>query len=183
MRGSREKCVHDARRDSLTLCRLYGYSPLLRDRQIHRNNPPCKSRRQILLEPDSDAFASLSFQHSFKSPAHFRNRNHTDKNAILVRLSQPANHARMRLWLDPLRNYVGIEQKIQRSISRGFALSRLILRPEFRNGDSAKKSARLPLRFVFRSHSPASTTTTACRPLRVIICGPSCSASSINWLN
>src|ERR1035441_10089170 len=58
------------------------------------------------------------------------------------------------------------------SISRGASLARLMRRPELRNGDAAKNSARLPLRFVFRSHSSTETRTATLRPLRVMVWGP-----------
>src|ERR1019366_6532708 len=75
--------------------------------------------------------------------------------------------------LDPFRNRVCIQKKVHRLIFRGRSLSRRIFRPDSRRGDSAKNSAKLPTRFVFRCHSSAPTTTAAVRPFRVMVCGPS----------
>jgi hypothetical protein len=72
----------------------------------------------------------------------------------------------------PVRDDVGIEKEIHRSISRGLSL-RGALRPESRKEDSAKNSAKFPGPRVFRSHSSAETTTTAVRPFLVMICGHS----------
>jgi len=62
--------------------------------------------------------------------------------------------------------------KDHKSAERSLSLERLTLSPEARNGELAKNSARVPMRFVLRSHSSAETTTTALRPLRMIFCGP-----------
>jgi hypothetical protein len=55
--------------------------------------------------------------------------------------------------------------------------------PPSRSGEAAKKSASVPTRLVFRCHSSASTITTAVRPFRVTVCGPSDMALSITSLN
>lgn len=57
-----------------------------------------------------------------------------------------------------------------------------MVRPEPRRGEAAKNSARVPVRFVLRSHSSAETTTAVLRPLRVMVCGPSDNARSITSL-
>src|SRR3546814_15166930 len=78
---------------------------------------------------------------------------------------------------------VGVEQEVHRSTFRGRSFLRLISTPESRSGEVAKNSARLPVRFVFRSHSSAETTTAAVRPCLVMVCGPfawACSMSSLN---
>src|SRR3546814_3082513 len=101
----------------------------------------------------------------------------------LFRSGKPGDDAGVGLWLHPLRDDVGVEQEVHRSTFRGRSFLRLISTPESRSGEVAKNSARLPVRFVFRSHSSAETTTAAVRPCLVMVCGPfdwACSMSSLN---
>lgn len=93
--------------------------------------------------------------------------------------SKPPHDVRIRSGLDPLRDYIGIEEEIQSSTLRALRLDRLMRTRVPRRGEEAKNSARLPLRSIFRSHSSADTTTAALRPRRVIVCGPSASAWSM----
>ena len=106
----------------------------------------------------------------------------TQEDAILICFSKPPHDVRIRSGLDPLRDYIGIEEEIQSSILRALRLDRLMRTRAPRRGEEAKNSARLPLRSIFRSHSSADTTTAALRPRRVIVCGPSASAWSITAL-
>src|SRR5688572_12548608 len=110
--------------------------------------------------------------------------NDADEYAILVCLGEPRDDAGVGTRLRPLGNDIGVEQKTHRSMGRGRSLLRLAFKPEPRSGEAAKNSARLPVRFALRSHSSAATTTTAFRPLRVIVCGPrdcACSMTSLSF--
>src|SRR5262249_7540572 len=106
-----------------------------------------------------------------------------DEDSIFVRFPKPCDDTGIRFWPGPFRNDVGIQQEAHRSTLRGRSLARLTFNPEPRSGDAAKNSARLPVRLVFRSHSSAATTTTAVRPCRVMVCGPSACAFSTTSLN
>ena len=53
---------------------------------------------------------------------------------------------------------------------------------DHRNGSTFRNSSSVPLRRVRASHSFLDTTTTASRPWRVIVCGPSVSARSMTSL-
>jgi len=94
-----------------------------------------------------------------------------------------ASHAGIRPRANPFGYDVGIEQKAHRSILRGLSLARPTFKQDLRNGEAAKNSAKFPTRLVFRSHSRASTTTTAVRPFFVIVCGPPDWARSMTSLN
>src|SRR5476649_97768 len=89
----------------------------------------------------------------------------------------------IRLRLHPLGNNNGVKQVAHPSTLRKRPPNRFIRMPEPRKGDAAKKSASVPLRFFFLSHSLAATITAVVRPLRVIGWGPSDSALSITSLN
>src|SRR6185437_12117985 len=102
---------------------------------------------------------------------------------IFIHIGQPADNARIWARLHPLRYDIGVEQEAHNSISRGGSCRRSTLKSDSRSGEAANHSARLPVRLVFRSHSSAATITTAGRPFRVIICGPSDRARSMTSLN
>src|SRR5208282_995320 len=120
------------------------------------------------------------------------------EDPVFIGRFHPTDEPAIGSRLDPFGNRVCIQEKAHRFrahdsrahdsrahrlILRGRCLSRRIFRPDSRSGDSAKNSARLPTRFVFRCHSSAPTTTAAVRPFRVMGCGPSDIARSMTSLN
>src|SRR5579859_6729636 len=79
---------------------------------------------------------------------------------------------RIRARTRPLRYDIRIQREAHKSVRRSLSRLRRTLSPELRRGEAARNSARLPVRFVFRSHSSAATITTALRALRVTIWRP-----------
>ena len=98
-------------------------------------------------------------------------------------IAQLLNHTRVVSGFGPLEHDVVIEEESHRLAGRSRSLERDTLMPEPLSGDTLKKSASDPLRFVICSHSSASTTTAVRRPLRVMVCGPCARALSMTALN
>src|SRR5580698_142561 len=97
---------------------------------------------------------------------------------------KPVFYSVIRPRLGAFRQNICVEQEAHRSIFRGSSLTRSITSPEPRRGEFQRNSAKVPLRFVLRSHSAAETTTTAFLPWRVMVWGPedsACSMSSLKW--
>ena len=134
-------------------------------------------------KPTLKPVAPRSHRHAFYAVTQLSEREHAEKDTILVSFLHPADQARIRARLHPFRNRIGVQKKVHSRIFRGRALSRRTLRFDPRNGDPAKNSAKLPARMVFRCHSSAPTTTAAVRPFRVMVCGPSDMARSMISLN
>src|SRR5215469_8731054 len=120
---------------------------------------------------------------AFDSVTQFRKCNNAEEGAILVSAVQPRNHASIGAGLNPLGYDVGIQQKTHRLTLRGRPGMRLSFKPELRRGDAAKKSAKVPLRLVLRSHSSAATTNAVFCPFRVMVWGPLDCARSNTSLN
>ena len=95
----------------------------------------------------------------------------------------PAGFTGIAGRLRPLRNGVRIQKKAHSSGAAASSATRSISSPEPRNGEAAKKSASVPVRFVRRAHSSAETITAVVRPLRVMVCGPDERAKSTTSLN
>jgi len=150
---------------------------------INEQNPSFKSFRQFVTEPFIESSATDAVSHALNPVAQFGQRDDAYENAILVHIREPSDNAWIGTRFNPLGEDICIQQKGQKSAFLRPPLIRSTLSFERRSGEAAKNSARLPLRLVFFSHSSAATTTTAVRPLRVIVCGPSERALSINSLN
>jgi hypothetical protein len=75
----------------------------------------------------------------------------------------PSDDAGIGACPDPFRHDIGVEKEVPGSTLRGRLLTRLAFIPDPRSGDAAKNFVRLPVRFVFRSHSSAATMTTDMR--------------------
>src|SRR5271165_762854 len=129
------------------------------------------------------ALSFVAGRHALDSVAQLGEGHDAEENAVFVGVCQPGDDAGIGARLHPLGDDVGIEQKAHSSALRTRPRMRSILTPEFLSGEAAKNSARLPLRFVLRSHSSAATTTTAVRPLRVTVWGPWDCALSMTSLN
>src|SRR4029078_6582406 len=150
---------------------------------INEQNPSFESFRQFVTKPFIESSATGPRSHALNPVAQFGQRDDAYENAILVHIREPSDNAWIGARFNPLGADICIQQKGQRSAFLRPPLLRSTLSVERRSGEAAKNSARLPLRFVFFSHSSTATTTTAVRPLRVIVCGPSERALSITSLN
>src|SRR4051794_1001499 len=111
-----------------------------------------------------------------------RQGNDTDKQITLIGCAKPCEYSVLGQRLHILGQHIRVQQKAQRSISRGSSLILSRFSSEFRSGEFMRNSWRVPLRPVLRSHSSADTTTTASLPCRVIFCGPAVFAFSMTSL-
>jgi hypothetical protein len=148
-----------------------------------RYNSISKSAGQVVLKPGIEAIAPASRGQTINAVPQFCKCDHADVEPIFVGIGQPTDHTHIRFGLDPLRDQICIKQKIQKSTLRACCFDRFTLTRDPRKGDELRNSARLPTRFVLRSHSSAETITTVFRPLRVMTWGPADSARSITSLN
>src|SRR5665213_2934554 len=130
-----------------------------------------------------DPLAASTLGEAGNASLHFGQGDRAKIKAIFVRLGEPGDNLGIGVLAGRLAKNVGVEEVIQRSRERGSSFGRWRSRSIPFIGESNKKSANDPRRFVFRSHSSAETTTTAGRPFRVIIWGAFTLANSTSSLN
>src|SRR5439155_2163315 len=150
---------------------------------VDPQDPTFEARREFLAEPVVKTRTSTPAGDPRDAGSQLRQRGDAEKHAILIDLIEPCNDARIGARSDPLRHHIGIQQKGHNLTFRTPPLSRSTFNGAPRSGDSAKNSARLPLRLALRCHSSADTTTTVSRPRLVIVWGPSANARSITSLS
>src|SRR5216684_4812925 len=179
----RKESIH--RTDRTPCCFTAGHrpAPSLGHVGVDGQSSALKSQWQFMLQPLLKPASTLSPRHAFHAVMKLCQRDDTDENPILICCFHPTDETGIGPRLDPFRDCICVQKKAHRLVFRGRSLSRRTLKPDSRRGDSAKNSARLPTRFVFRCHSSAPTTTAAVRPFRVMVCCPSDIAFSIISLN
>jgi hypothetical protein len=153
------------------------------DLKIDRQDPFAKARGQILPQPSRETVPALPGSKAFHPIAQLCDRDHTQKNAVFVYLSQPGEHARVEPCSPGFGQNIRVQQEADNSVARRRTGRRLSFSPERPRGDALRNSARLPFRPLLRVQSSAATTTAVVRPCLVIFCGPSDFALSINSLN
>jgi len=160
-RGCRNQSIHRLHQPSRRLALRQHIPADKRDFVVNWDNAIGKPDRQIDAQPSIELIAPATGRQTIYSVSKFRQRDDAEKHPIFINLGEPRRGARIGPRFKPLRHQVGIEQEAHRSIGRVLPLIRSISSFEPRNGDRAKKSASVPSRLVFRSHSSTETTITA----------------------
>src|SRR5579883_920468 len=183
LRRGANPSIHCADRPTQRFAAGDELTPGIGNRGVDWQDALSEAVRQLVGEPSIEALATLPRRQPLDAVTQFGQGDDADEDTILVGLGQPRDDAGIGPRLHPFRHGIRVEQKAHKSTLRGASLRRVTFRPGRRNGEAAKNSARWPRRFVLRSHSSAATTTTARRPLRVMVCGPLKRARSITSLN
>jgi plasmid stabilization system protein ParE len=158
-------------------------SPLIGNRSVHPDDSPFESQRQLATQPLIEPLSSDAGGQALDAVPQLGEGHDAEEHLVLIDLGEPLDDASVWPRLGPLRDGVRVEQKAHKFDVRSGSLERRSFSPEPRNGEALKKSASDPLRWILRSHSPASTTTAVRRPLRVMVCGPCVRAFSMSSLN
>jgi hypothetical protein len=149
----RKKSIHGAQGPSCRVRFRQQFSPLHRHRLVDDQHPAFKSPGQFRLQPLSQPCAFSPAGQTIYSVAQLGQGRRAQKQSIFISSGQPLHHAGIWTRLHLLGYHVCIQQKVRRSISRGGSFRRFNSNPASRSGESAKNSARFPLRCVLRSHS------------------------------
>src|SRR5579862_8483372 len=183
LRGGGNERIHSANGAPARLAAGHQPSPFIGDRSIDSRDSPFESQGQDIPQPVVEPPAPGAGGQALDAVAKFGERYNAQEHLVLIDLGEPFDDTRVGPRSGPLGDDVRVEQKTHKSIDRRRTLERRSFNPEPPSGETSKKSASEPLRWVLRSHSAASTTTAALRPLRVMVCGPCVRAFSMSSLS
>src|SRR5450432_256597 len=181
--GRGDEGVHDFHAAAEGFATRHKFSASVSNCAVNAEKSFFKTQREFVLQPFAEARLCSACGYAVDSIANFCERDNAQEDSVFVHVCEPGYNAGIRARLHPFGDDVGIEQEAHITTLRTRPPIRSILIPEPLSGDAAKNSAKLPLRLVLRSHSSAATTTTAVRPLRVMVCGPWDFALSMTSLN
>jgi hypothetical protein len=183
LRGGGNEGIHRVNGAAARLAAGHRPSPFIGDRSIDSRDSPFESQGQHIVQPFIETPAPSAGGEPLDTVAKLSKRYDAQEHLVLLDLGEPLDDTRIGPRPGPFGDDICVEQKAHKSVERSRSLDRRSFNLEPPSGEALKKSASEPLRWVLRSHSAASTTTTARRPLRVTVCGPCVRAVSMSSLS